>query len=357
VKILDRYLAGAVIAGTLVTLAVLLPLLGFFLLADEMDEVGENGYLLSDAVLFVTLILPRYTYQAFPIATLIGALVGLGSLASRSELVAMRAAGLSVGRIVYAAIKGGALLALVAVAIGEGVAPVAEQQALQWRSEAQSGQVTLKTEYGFWARDGSSYINILEILSGAHLRDISIYELDELGDEQRLIRATRAENARYVKGSWVLEGISRSTIGDERVEVSRLDQAGWSSLLNPALLKIVVVEPQVLPVWDLLRYVRYMVANGQDAGPYEVAFWSKAIYPFLILAMIFVSIPIVLGSARTSGLGARILLGVLVGIAFYLVSRTFSYFALLYNMSPLTATLIPPLLFLSVAFWVLKRVG
>jgi len=354
VKILDRYLAGAVIAGTLVTLAVLLPLLGFFLLADEMDQVGENGYLLSDAVLFVALTLPRYTYQVFPIATLIGALVGLGSLASRSELVAMRAAGLSIGRIVYAAIKGGALLALVAVAIGEGVAPVAEQKALQWRSEAQSGQVTLKTEYGFWARDGSSYINILDILSGAHLRDIYIYEID---DEQRLIRATRAENARYVKGSWVLEGIARSTIGDERVEVSRLDQAGWSSLLDPALLKIVVVEPQVLSVWDLLRYVRYMVANGQDAGPYEVAFWSKAIHPFLILAMIFVSIPIVLGSARTSGLGTRILLGVLVGIAFYLISRTFSYFALLYDMSPLTATLIPPLLFLSVAFWVLKRVG
>ncbi|WP_089726007.1 LPS export ABC transporter permease LptG [Candidatus Thiosymbion oneisti] len=353
-KILDRYLAGAVIIGTLVTLGVLLPLMGFFLLADEMDEVGENGYQLADALLFVALIMPRHTYQLFPIATLIGALVGLGSLASRSELVAIRAAGVSIGYIVYAAIKGGLLLALVAVAVGEGVAPIAEQKALQWRSEAQSGQVTLKSEHGFWARDGRAYIYIQEILSGAQLRDIHIYEFDE---ERHLSRVTRAEHAGYVKGSWILQGIFRSTIDNERIKTSHLAQADWNSLLDPGLLKIIVVEPHVLPIWGLLRYVRYMAANGQDARPYEVVFWGKAIHPFLIPAMIFVSIPILVGSARTSGFGARMLLGVVVGIAFYLVSRTFAYFALLYGMNPLVATLIPPLAFLAVAFWVLKRAG
>jgi len=354
VKILDRYLAGAVIGGTLLTLAVLLPLLGLFILADEMDEVGENGYRFVDAAVFVLLSVPRYAYQMFPIATLIGALVGLGSLANRSELVAMRAAGVSIARIVYAALKGGMLLAIAAVAVGEGVAPVAEQTALKWRSEAQSGQVTLKTAYGLWARDGSAYINISEILPGAHLRGIFIYEFDP---EHRLTRATHADNARYVDGRWVLEGISRSTISGERVEVSQVDGAGWDSLLDPRLLKIVVVEPHMLPVWALLRYVRYMVANAQDARQYEVAFWGKVVHPFLILAMIFVSIPILLGSARSRGLGARIFFGVMVGIGFYLVSRTFSYLALLYDMSPPVAAMIPPMLFLIGAFWVLRRVG
>jgi lipopolysaccharide export system permease protein len=319
-----------------------------------MDEVGENGYRFADAVLFVLLTLPRYAYQIFPIATLIGALVGLGSLASRSELVAMRAAGVSIARIVLAALKGGTLLALVALAVGEGIAPVAEQKALQWRSEAQSGQVTLKTSFGFWARSGSAYINIREILSGAHLRGIYIYEIDE---GQRLTQATHAENARYLKGRWVLEGISRSSISDERVDVSRVDETGWDSLLNPGLLKIIVVEPNVLPIWGLLRYIEYMAANGQEARSYEVAFWGKVVHPFLILSMIFVSIPILLGSARTSGLGPRIFFGVLVGIGFYLTSRTFSYLALLYEMSPLIAAVLPPLLFLGGAYWVLKRVG
>jgi lipopolysaccharide export system permease protein len=354
VKILDRYLAWAVIGGTLLTFAVLLPLMGLFLLADEMDDVGENGYRFVDAALFVLLSMPRYAYQIFPIATLIGALVGLGSLASRSELVAMRAAGVSIGQIVFAGLKGGVLLAVIGVAVGEGLAPIAEQKALKWRSEAQSGHVTLRSEHGFWARDGSSYINIREISPGADLRDIYIYDFNE---EQRLTRATHAENARYVEGRWVLEGISRSGISEDRIQVSRLDQAGWDSLLNPGLLKVVVVEPHVLPVWGLLRYVRYMNANAQDARPYEVAFWGKVVHPFLILAMIFVSIPILLGSARTTGLGPRIFLGVMVGIGFYLVSRTFSYLALLYDLSPVLAAMIPPFLFLGAAFWVLRRFG
>lgn len=354
VKILDRYLGRAVINGTLLTLAVLLPLLGFFILADEMDDVGQDGYRFADALVYVILSMPRYAYQVFPIATLIGSLVGLGALAGGSELVAMRAAGVSISRIVFAAFKAGAMLAILAVAVGEGVAPGAEQKALQWRSEAQSGQVTLTTQHGFWARDGSSYINIREILPGSSLRDISIYELDQ---EQRLVLATHARAARYVDGGWVLEGISRSRISEDGVDVHRVDRTGWDSLLNPALLKVVVVEPHILPIWGLLRYVRFMVTNGQDPGAYEVEMWSKIVHPFLILAMIFLSIPILFGSARSTGIGGRIFLGAMVGIGFYLVSRTFTYLALLYGMSAWLAATLPPMLFMIGGLWVLRRVG
>jgi lipopolysaccharide export system permease protein len=353
-KILDRYLAGAVVGGTLATLAVLLPLLGFFLLADEMDKVGDKGYVFADALAFVARSIPRYAYQIFPIATLIGALIGLGSLASRSELVAMRAAGVSISRIVGAALKAGALLAVIAFLVGEGVAPVAEQKALQLRSEAQSGQVTLNTPYGFWARDGNAYVNIREILPGAYLRDVFIYELD---DERRLKVATHADDARYVKKHWILDGISRSTISQERVEVSRVASAAWDSLLDPGLLDVVLVDPQALPVWGLFRYVRFMAENNQDAGPYAVALWSKVVQPFLVVAMIFLSIPILFGSARTAGMGARVFFGVMVGIGFYLVSRTFAYLAMVYGVSPFVAAVTPPLLFLATALWVMRRVG
>jgi lipopolysaccharide export system permease protein len=353
-KILDRYLSRAVIGGTLATLAVLLPLLGFFILADEMGEVGENGYRLGDALVFVGLSMPRYAYQLFPIATLIGALVGLGALASTSELVAMRAAGVSISRIVLAAFKGGALMAVVAVGIGEGVAPGAEEQALQLRSQAQSGQVTLKTQHGFWARDGDSYVNIRDILPGASLRDISIYRFDE---HRRLVLATHADEARYEGGRWVLNGIARSRISEERVDVVGVEQTAWDSLLDPALLRVVVVEPHVLPVWSLWRYVSFMLANGQDPGAYEMAMWSKIVHPVLILAMIFLAIPILFGSARSTGIGIRVFIGVLVGIGFYLVSRSFAYLALLYGLSAWLAAVLPPLLFTLGGLMVLRRVG
>ncbi len=352
-RIIDRYLAGAVIGGTLLTLAVLLPLLGFFILADEMDQVGSTAYRFVDALAFVALSLPRYAYQVFPIATLIGALVGLGTLASRSELVAMRAAGVSIARIVLGGLIGGVVLALIAVLIGEVVAPPAEQRALAQRSAAQTGGVVQMTGTGFWARDGRAFVHIREVEAGARLRDISIYELDGT----RLLFATHASSARYRGGTWVLEDISRSQISDDAVEVEHPPEMSWSSLLNPRLLKVIVVEPRVLPVWGLYRYIQFMRKTEQDAAPYEVVFWRKVVYPFLVLAMIFVSIPVLLGSARSSGIGTRIFLGVVIGVIFYLVSQTFSYLALLYALNPAVAALAPPLLFVGGALVLLRRVG
>ena len=351
--LLDRYLARAVIIGTVVTLAVLLPLLGFFLLADELNALDGANYRFVDALWFVTLSLPRYAYQVFPIATLIGALVGLGQLAASSELVAMRAAGVSIGRIVLGAMLGGLLLAVAAVAVGELVAPPAEQRALTLRQQAQHGDDVAMTSGGLWARDGDTFVNIRELRPGAELRDIYISEVK--GTE--LVSATRAERATFRDGGWVLQDIERSLISRERVRVERLPEAGWSSLLRPALLKVIVVEPQALSVWGLYRYIRFMRGSGQDAGRYEVALWGKLVQPLLILAMIFVAIPVLLGSARSSGTGIKVFVGIVIGIAFYLVSRSFAFLSLLYGLSPAVAALAPLVLFVGAALVVLRRVG
>lgn len=353
-RILDRYLAGAVILGTLLTLGVLLPLLGLFILASELEQVGEAGYRFQEALLFMLLSLPSLAYQVFPIATLIGALLGLGALANRSELVAMRAAGVSVGRIAGAGLMGGAILAAGAVLVGEVVAPVAQQRGIELKRASLSGEVTQRTGFGFWALDQGTYVNIREILSGTSLRDIFIYQPDNAAGT---LIATHADGARYRDGQWVLEGISRSRVSQTGVQVERLPNAGWSSLLNPGILEVVVVDPRILPVWGLWKYIRFMDVNKQDASNYEVIFWGRVVYPLLTLSMVLVAIPILLGSARSSGAGVRAFFAVLVGILYYLTSRTFSYLALLYGLSPLAAALAPPLLFIGAAMLLLRRVG
>jgi lipopolysaccharide export system permease protein len=353
-RILDRYLAGAVMGGTLLTLGVLLPLLGFVILAEELEQVGVAQYRLQDALLFMVLSLPRYAYQIFPIATLIGALLGLGALASRSELVAMRAAGISVGRIIGSALMGGVLLALGALVVGELIAPAAEQRGMAMRRTALSGDATQQTPYGFWAIDNGSYVHIREILSGTKIGDISIFQVDNAAGT---LVATHADAARYVGGQWVLEGISRSLVKEEGVQVEHLDNTRWSSMLDPELLRVVVVEPKMLPVWGLWKYIRFMQVNAQDASNYEVVFWGKVVHPVLTLSMVLVSIPILLGSARSRGTGSRIFFAILIGIVYYLLSRTFSYLALLYDLSPLAAALVPPLVFAGGAVLLLRRIG
>ena len=341
------------IGGTLLTLAVLLPLLAVFVLADEMDRAGSGEYGLTQALWFVTLTMPRYLYQVFPIATLIGALVGLGQLAARSELVAMRAAGLSIGRIIRGAMGGGLLLALLATGVGELVVPVAEQQALAVRAAATSGEAVQISGGGFWARDGDAFINVRQIEAGAELSDIDIFVVDD----GRLSSATHAREAHYQDGRWVLTDIEQSRIGLEDVEVDRLERARWESLLSPRLLEVIVVEPHALSVWGLYRYLRYMHQTEQDSGAHEVAIWSKIVQPLLILTMIFVSMPVLLGSARSSGTGIKLFIGIALGILFYLISRTSTYLALLYGLNPALAAFAPLVLFMVGAVLLLRRVG
>lgn len=353
-RILDRYLAWAVMSGTLLTLAGLLPLMGVFILSDELDAIGTERYGLTEALLFTLLSLPRYLYQLFPIATLIGALIGLGTLAGRSELVAMRAAGISVGRLVRAALLGGLVLATMAVVLGELVAPIAEQRGVELRRLALSGEAAQLTPYGFWAIDEGAYVNIREIRSGTSLRDIHIYRVEAAAGT---LEASHAEGARYENGRWVLEGIALSRVDGEGVKVERVEQAEWDSLLDPDLLKVVVADPRALPVWGLYKYIRFMSVNKQDAGAYEIAFWGKVLHPVLTLSMILIAIPLLLGSSRSTGMGRRMLAGILVGLVYYLVSRTFAYLALLFGMNAFLAAIAPPMLFIGAALLLLRRAG
>jgi lipopolysaccharide export system permease protein len=248
---------------------------------------------------------------------------------------------------------GGLLLALMATGVGELVAPAAEQRALAVRASATTGDAVEISSSGFWARDGNAFISVRKIQPGAQLSDIEIYVVED----NRLTSATHASEARYRDGHWVLSDIERSQIGPDRVEVDRLDRARWESLLNPRLLEVIVVQPHALPVWGLYRYLRYMHQTEQDAGAHEVAFWTKVVQPLLILAMIFVAIPVLLGSARSTGIGVKLFIGVALGILFYLVSRTFTYLALLYGFSPALAAFAPLMLFTLGALILLRRVG
>lgn len=351
-RVLDRYIGRSVIFGTVVALLVLLTLLSFLTLMEELQDVGKGRYDVGDAFQFMLLVVPRYAYEVFPMSALLGTLIGLGGLASHSELIAMRAAGVSYSRIVLSVLKTGVLMMLVAAVIGELVAPFSEQHAQHMRTERQSGQVTLKTQYGFWARDGEAFVNIRKILPGAQLADIYIYEF---GPDRRLRQSTHAATARYQDDHWQLEGIRQSRFGEAGVETFKLQQATWDSLLNPDLLSAVVVNPRMLPIWGLYNYIQFMRANGQEVLSYEVAFWAKVVTPLVTLIMLFLATPFVFGSLRRVGVGQRLFVGALMGSGFFLLNRAFSYMAVVYDLNPLFAAAFPGLAFLALAFWFSHR--
>ncbi len=351
--VLNRYIGKTVIINILVMLIILLAMVAFGNLVNELKDVGEGDYATADAFLYILMILPRRIYELFPVAVLLGSMVGLGGLASHSELTAMRAAGVSLYQIIMAVLKAGVVMMALVIVVGEFIAPVTEQYAESMRSSKISKQITMQSEYGFWARDGESFVNIRKILPGARLEDIYIYEFTEDG---RLSIATHAAYAQYRDDRWLLSDIQQSIFSTDRVDSRKLETAAWESMLDPSLLNVVVVRPTMLPIWGLYRYIGFMHDNGQSAIPFEVAFWSKLVMPIVTLVMVFLAVPFVFGVLRSVGIGSRVFAGTLIGTTFFLLNKVFSHMAVVYELSPLFAASLPLLLVSGLSFWMMRRV-
>ncbi len=352
-KILGRYLGTAVASTTLIVMLVLLALISFIDFVDQLGDIGQRNYGTLEAIQYVLMTQPRNIYALFPLAALLGSLLSLGWLAGNSELLVIRAAGVSLGQISLSIMKTGLLMIAVVAFIGEVIAPVSEQYAQTQRSIALSDRITLKTDYGFWTRDGLSFINIRTVLPGQRLGDINIYEFN---DRHELQVATYAKSAHFEQGRWVLKDIVQSYVSEDSVDSRQVRRASWESLLSPDLISVLSITPERLSTWELYKYIVYLEDNEQNAGRYELAFWTRLTWPLSSAVMMFLAVPFVFGSLRTEGMGQRILTGSLLGIGFYLFNQTFSQVGLVYSFNPVLSALLPVSLFFIVSLLLVRRV-
>jgi len=351
-RLLDRYLGSTVIQSTAVVLLVMLSLDLFFNLLEEMEDLGEGGYGTADVTVYLLLTLPRRIYETLPMALLVGGLLGLGGLAAGSELTVLRAAGVSKLRLVGAALRVGLVLSLGGMLLGEFIAPETEKIAQRWRAEAQQRALVLGGSQGFWARDGQHVINIRGLESGLQLRDIYIFQMDERSRLQAVIHAARAS---YRDGDWLLEAVSRSQLGPVSVTADSLASIQWRSVITPAMLEVLAAEPEDLSLRELATYIRYLGENQLDAAQHRLALWTKLLAPGTHLTMLFVGMPLIFGSQRSTGVGQRLLVGALLGLGFYLLNRLLGNVVLLYGLPPWLGAALPPALFAAAGAWALHR--
>ncbi len=352
--ILDRYIARVVVASIATVLGVLVAIFSFFEFIDEVDQLGRGHYGLFAIGEFVFLSVPRLTYDLFPVAALMGSLLGLGQLVTHNELTVMRAAGIPLARSAFAIMKGGAVVMLAALVLGEFIAPLSEELAQRRKSVATTAQIALKTRNGFWIRDRQSFVNIRKVLPGDRVERIYIYEFD---DHNRLKVSTIAQAGYYHKGRWVLEGIEQTVFEPDRVRTRRSRRATWESLLHPDLINLVIINPQHLSIRDLYQYIEFLDRNAQNSQRYRHALWLKISYPLATGVMVFLAIPIVLTSTRRGGIGQRVFIGSCIGLGFHIVNKAAGSFGAVFNLNPALSALIPTALTLCVALALMRRVS
>ncbi len=354
-KILDRYIGRTVLSHTLVVMSVLLSMYFFSTLVDELDYVGQGRYTTLAALQYGLMLLPRQAYELFPMVALLGGMLGLGTLASSNELTVIRAAGVSVRRIMLAVMKMALVLMLAVALIGELAAPQLEQQARVLRGQAMSlnQNVSLNVKEGLWARDGDTYINIRRLLPGGLAHDVSLYVFD---DGQRLREMVHAREAVYEAGGWVLRQAARSVITTDGVQTGEVPEQRWDTTLTAEVINVAALPPDKLAIWELTGYVGYTRANNLDASVYELALWTRLLAPIATGGMMLLAVPFIFGSLRSVGIGLRITVGGLLGIGFYLFNGVFGRVALVYDLSPIASAVIPTLVVYGLWWGLMRRV-
>lgn len=351
-KRLDTYIARSVIGGTLLALLVLTGLDTLFAFIGEIDDIDGDRYGLVQALVYTALTVPRRAYELFPTCVLLGSLLSLGTLAANSELTAMRAAGLSVARIVQSVLRAGVLMLVVVVLVGELVAPASEQRAQTLRTMAHSEQLHMRAG-GLWAKDGPRFLNVGAVMPDLRLLDLRIYELD---DDRRLQRLMEVDTAHLEGGEWVLSGIRRSHVSADGVRSEHVAEERWPRLLAPELFSVLAVEPRQMSAATLAHYVDYLRHNNLDSAHYELAFWLRFSTPLSSLVMLLLAIPFVFGSLRTGSAGQRLFIGLLIGVGFHLLNRTLNHMGVLYGLPPMLSASLPLLIFFVIAMLALRRV-
>lgn len=335
---LDLYIGKTVAAATLLTWVVVAMLEALFSFLGELGDIGRGNYVLADAVSYVLLTLPGRAYQSFPMAALIGCMLGLGSLAAQMELDAFRLAGCSPARLMRSVLQAGIVMLIVVVALGEGVAPSTHRLAAQLRADAIFDQLAIQRDAGFWVRDGNKFIQVGRSDVDGSLGGLLVFEV---GPGPSLVSASSVSRAIYREGHWHLEDIRETVFDESAIAVRDSRQEQWLTLMDPQLARLLTRDALTLSLPELRRYIAYLESNGTDVSVYQLGYWQRWTAPLATLAMLLLSVSLVLGPLGKHSVGQRVLIGVVVGLVFKLLYGITAHAGLVYGAAPWLSALLP----------------
>jgi lipopolysaccharide export system permease protein len=352
VRRIDRYIVSTVAASMLLVMAIVLSLDFLFAFIGEIDEL-KNNYQLVEALTFVVMTLPRRIYDYLPLGAFMGSLVGLGAMAKNSELVVIRAAGVSTGRIIVSAMKPAVVAVCIGLVLGEFVAPYTEKIAQSQKAVALGADSKVVSHKGVWHREGSVFMHFNAVELNGVLHGVSQYFYD---DTKKLVRTRFAKRAIYQRERWSLEGVTETALFDNKTEVSYYPVQIWETELSPSVLGVLIVKPENLSISGLYTYSEYLDEQDLSAAEYRMAFWKKVLQPISTGVLVLVAISFVFGPLRSVTMGFRVFSGVVVGLMFKYAQDLLGPSSLVFGFNPIYATIIPIAVCLLVGLWLLRRV-
>jgi len=353
VNILTKYIVKEVLKGSAVAVMLLLTLFMLFTFRDELKDIGEGGYDLKQILMYLALTAPTVFYELLPFGALLGSLFVVGGMGNNSEIIAMRAAGISIFGVIKAVMLAGLVMVIIAFLVGEFVAPKAAHEAQLVKMLAKKNEVAIRSRNGVWLREKDEFVNVRKIMGKGGLGDIYTYKIDEQG---QMLSVRHIDEATFLgDGLWKVNNVLQTEVSVNQVFSTKVVQDEWETSIEPDLLSVAVVKSDNMALYDLYTYIDFLKQNNQKAQTYELAFWSRLINPFVIFVMLMVSIPFVVGIKRGVSTGGRMMLGIIIGMTFNIFDKIAGHVGLVYGFDPMVMAVLPSILVFSLATYAVTR--
>lgn len=328
---LGLYIIGRVIAGVAVALIAVLASILLIDMVEQMRTVGTRADLSMLEALRLTLLkTPMLMEQTLPFVVLAGAMMAIIGLNRSSELVAMRAAGVSAWRFLAPSAFVGVLLGVIAITalnpLGARLYSMFESE----KEDALSGRLHADGDNGVWIRQGDPEGQIVIHAdsvdpSGTRLRGATFMFFEVRQDTLRFTRRIRAAEAALMPGFWQLTDLVEATPGGRPVRQSHL---AIRTTLDSTELINRFVNPATLSFWSLPGFIGEARAAGFAPTRYELKFQSLLAYPLLLAVMAGLGAAFSLQLQRLGNLARWGAAGVGIGLFLFFYSQLAGAFAM-----------------------------
>ena len=352
ISILQRYIAKTLFLATAMVTVVFVGVLFLILLLTELKNLGQGDYGIFQAIYYVVLRLPNELYQFSSILILLGSIVGLSILSTHRELAVMRVSGFSSARIVYSVLCAAFLLILLMGLLGEWFAPHFSYKAEIQKENSQNAGQAVVTAAGVWFHINNNFIHVERIIDRQLLYGVTRYQFN---DQHQLQAAYFAKTLTLQNKTWQMNDMVRTLFYHDRTKSESYLQYPFDLKLNPNLLNVGLVDASDMSLVKLARFSHYLKQNGLQSNEYRYVFWQRIFKPFISLMMVFLAIPFMLSTFQSLTMGRRILTGILLGFAFFIINAMIGELSVLFQFPPVFAAFFPLFLFFLLGIFLSKR--
>src|SRR6202047_127167 len=226
----------------------------------------------------------------------------------------------------------GATLAVIMFGIGDYAAPSMAQFAKREKTTAKLADVSFAGTSSAWVKDGN---RILRVQTGEVDRafgGVYVFELDgptRLRSIQRAARISVADPER-----WSLHNVATSRFEKDKIEGDTVPELTMQSSVTREFRGWAPTDPGMLTLRGLASYIDHLRRNNLDTAVYEIGYWSRIARLFAVIVVTLLALPFVFGPLRTTGAGARTVIGVLLGVVFFLITGMVEKGGQLFGINP-----------------------